>query len=580
MIPPPFGWSAGDVATAVQILAHVLQAFHQTKGAKKQYAASRGFLRQLVPVVRRIRAQREDTANEQLHLDLADQYEAINVAYETFDEYLEKKYNGLSAKNPSKAREILQTIKWSLDELHGQVQKLKSRVNDALPPYQALMVQELCSRVARMEERLRHNTPEHQRRLQDMQNAMTAVSEQLEIQEEFAKDNREYRACLLEELERQGTDNTSVIRSDLAAIRAEMQANHKAQLQNSEKEATSSGETHLRLLECQKQISKIIERQRLQAQNQTEAAEWARLQAQAQERTQASEAAQKMLQINIKCADEALGAMRGTINNDKIKGVLGTAQGGTKVLSFWTKLGLPDLFNDSQPNDTQRTSGTQERTLPGQGTSRGIYGRVRTSTQTMSSSHPPRQPYRKLSQPPPLPASTCNLNSKSLLDPFGLKAIHPSSNHYRNRAATEVVPPLPPRPQCASALPALPSGTPFPLTVSQCSPALSSPRSADGTKPDQQGALKDLSAALATVAAATEELDRGYRATRSPGIVWSTACPRTSIADQAASVGLTFARYGPSLQNESSYSASAVSVKQLARQFDRPSTICPGIKST
>ncbi|KAK3722031.1 hypothetical protein LTR37_002847 [Vermiconidia calcicola] len=388
MIPPPFGWSAGDVATAVQILAHVLQAFHQTKGAKKQYAASRGFLRQLVPVVRRIREQLEDTANEPLHLDLADQYEAINVAYETFDEYLEKKYNGLSAKNPSKAKEILQTIKWSLDELHGQVQKLKSRVNDALPPYQALMVQELCSRVARMEERLSHNTQEHQRRLQDMQNAMTAVSEQLEVQEELAKDNQEYRAGLLEELNRQETDNTSVIRSDLAVIRAEMQANHGAQLQNSKKEATSSEETHLRLLECQKQISKIIERQRLQARNQTEAAEWARLQAQAQERTRESEAAQKTLQNNLQAANDAINLVKGGTKNRHVQEVAEKTQVFTKILSICEKFGLSDMFSGSQANDSQRTSGTQERTLPGRAAPCGTHGRDQGSNRSCASATP------------------------------------------------------------------------------------------------------------------------------------------------------------------------------------------------
>ena len=142
-----FGFSAGDIAMAIQILWRIMKAFDRAKGAKKQYALSCGFLRQLIPVVKRMEMQLKETQDESLHSDLAEQFEAISVAYEDFDSYLAKKYNGLSAKEPIKAKQILLTIRWALDELNDKVQKFKVRVNDALQIYQARMLQEIFNKV-------------------------------------------------------------------------------------------------------------------------------------------------------------------------------------------------------------------------------------------------------------------------------------------------------------------------------------------------------------------------------------------------------------------------------------------------
>jgi hypothetical protein len=134
-----FGWSAGDLVTAMQILHRILRAFDRAKGAKKQYALSCGFLRQLIPVIKRIEIQIRDNQNGEIKGDLSEQFQAVHTAYEDFETYLQKKYNGLSAKEPNRATQILLTIRWSLDELHERVQKFKDQVNDALQVYQAWM---------------------------------------------------------------------------------------------------------------------------------------------------------------------------------------------------------------------------------------------------------------------------------------------------------------------------------------------------------------------------------------------------------------------------------------------------------
>jgi hypothetical protein len=39
-----FGWSAGDIVTAIEIIRRIIEAFDGAKGAKKQYATSCAFL--------------------------------------------------------------------------------------------------------------------------------------------------------------------------------------------------------------------------------------------------------------------------------------------------------------------------------------------------------------------------------------------------------------------------------------------------------------------------------------------------------------------------------------------------------
>jgi hypothetical protein len=61
-----FGWSAGDIATAIQIIWHIIEAFDRAKGAKKQYAASCAFLRSLTPVLERMKLQIKNAESTQL----------------------------------------------------------------------------------------------------------------------------------------------------------------------------------------------------------------------------------------------------------------------------------------------------------------------------------------------------------------------------------------------------------------------------------------------------------------------------------------------------------------------------------
>lgn len=147
MGPISFGFSFGDFVTLIKILNHICKAFDQAKGAKKQYVISCGFLRQLIPVLRRIQAQASDeTKDEHLRDALAVNAQAISDAYTGFDDYLSRKYNGLSSREPSKAKQMLLTVKWGLDEMHEKVQKLKEKVTVAMEPYQTLLLQESTTR--------------------------------------------------------------------------------------------------------------------------------------------------------------------------------------------------------------------------------------------------------------------------------------------------------------------------------------------------------------------------------------------------------------------------------------------------
>jgi len=147
MVAGSFGWSAGGIVTAIKILTAVIRAFDQAKGAKKQHAMSCGFLRQLIPILRRIKNQINDAKDDQLRSDLVEHCHAIDDAYKGFDEFLEKRYNGLSAGQPNKTKQIVVTVKWSLDEMHDKVQKMKERTMAAMQPYMTLMTQEVYSKL-------------------------------------------------------------------------------------------------------------------------------------------------------------------------------------------------------------------------------------------------------------------------------------------------------------------------------------------------------------------------------------------------------------------------------------------------
>ena len=75
-----FGWSVSDLALAIKVIAHIIRALDREKGAKKQYAKSCGFLRQLVPILKRIQEQLSTDSDGPVRDDLVEHAQAIKDA--------------------------------------------------------------------------------------------------------------------------------------------------------------------------------------------------------------------------------------------------------------------------------------------------------------------------------------------------------------------------------------------------------------------------------------------------------------------------------------------------------------------
>jgi hypothetical protein len=88
------------------------------------------FLKAFVPVLQRIQQYLENPEDDKYAKDMLAQGTVVWKAYSDFQTHLEKRH-GLSLRQ-SDPRSIVDTIRWSLDDVADRVQKLRSRVIDAM----------------------------------------------------------------------------------------------------------------------------------------------------------------------------------------------------------------------------------------------------------------------------------------------------------------------------------------------------------------------------------------------------------------------------------------------------------------
>lgn len=129
-----FGWSAGDIVKAIEIIWGIAEAFDNAKGAKAKYATSSAFLRALVPVLQRILQCLESPDDSPLQEDILVQADIILEAYFEFEGYLNKRTGLVSPGQGTsgKLRYITQTVLSAFDEMQGKVQNLQGRVVNAM----------------------------------------------------------------------------------------------------------------------------------------------------------------------------------------------------------------------------------------------------------------------------------------------------------------------------------------------------------------------------------------------------------------------------------------------------------------
>ncbi|KAK4545728.1 hypothetical protein LTR36_002682 [Oleoguttula mirabilis] len=357
-----FGWGAGDIATAIKIIYCIIKLLDHAKSAKKHYANSCGFLRQLAPILQRIQAQTQDPNDEQTRSDYAEQCAAINAAYDEFDHYLEKKYHGLSAKQPSKASQLLPSAKWALDEMHEKVQKLKNQISDALQPYQTLMAQEINCKVSTIlleYQSAAADKDEREERMKEVKAMLLRIQERDKMYHDV---NMDYQTQLANQQHVQQADDTAAIRTDLADIRAGQQDQatkddvqavkdaHKADVEailHAQKEMSSAQE---QLMESRKELLLIIRKQEEQAQDREEAARWSELQVEVNKDAEEAEVAHQQVKSDI---DAAANAIRGA---GRVTGDPKLAAISDRLKGVGEMFGILSLFNRSKKDDGRAVS--------------------------------------------------------------------------------------------------------------------------------------------------------------------------------------------------------------------------------
>ena len=260
-----FGWSAGDLAAATQIICHVINAFDRAKGSKNQYAASCAFLRTLGPVLERVKLQIEATESGKLQNDMLIQAEVIINAYTGFEAYLDKRH-GLSARRPSDVSRVVATIKWSFDELHDKVQRLQEKIINAVQLFQTPIIQEIQFQVSCIAGDMaasRQSGAQREELLKSVTATLAKINKQNEVLEQASSD---YQSSLDEQRNEQ--DQTA--KATLAEI---------AEISESQK----------RLARSLAELTECIEKQRQQAESQAEAAQWQGVAVQAEEQTSTAE---------------------------------------------------------------------------------------------------------------------------------------------------------------------------------------------------------------------------------------------------------------------------------------------------
>ncbi|KAK5127055.1 hypothetical protein LTR85_008414 [Meristemomyces frigidus] len=390
--------SFGDIATAIKILNNIIEAF---SGAKKQYAISCGFLRQLVPVLRRMQAQLVAAQGQDLQDDIIAQHEAIGAAYDAFDQYLSKKYDGLSSKDPNKARETLLRVQWSLDELNDRVQKLKDRMSVALQPYQALMLQELNSRIDDIAGEYKSGATttreENDKRLKEVENIQREMQQ---IGQALHQERLDYKQAAVEQREAEA-ENTAAIRSDIAEMRSDIKTDIKS---NQEAQTTKMDEhaveAQTQLRRSEDKLLALIREQQDRADSREEALRWEKMQELSEKATEKQAAeqqeAQRQVQESMTNAADAMGGLADATGDPRMKEMATRSTGVMTLIKPFV-----GFFGSKSDKNTKGSNSTAARPPSQAGQVRSeAQPRVYKPAPPMPTIPPPPSIGRRVSAPP------------------------------------------------------------------------------------------------------------------------------------------------------------------------------------
>ena len=125
-----FGWSAGDVATAIRLLYKVGVALKEAGGASSEYQDTTSFLQTLTRTLEHLNALQNTQLDPGIANNLREQCEQIRKPLEEFLRDVEKYESGLGVQAQSKRRKILSVprkLQWALSA-SKEAKKLQDRV--------------------------------------------------------------------------------------------------------------------------------------------------------------------------------------------------------------------------------------------------------------------------------------------------------------------------------------------------------------------------------------------------------------------------------------------------------------------
>ena len=97
VLPPGFGWSAGDIVISIQIVYHVSHAFRKVGGARDKYADTQAWLRSFALLVEAVRTFASTTPIGPRRDNILDQIAIIDPVFKKFEQCLAKYHPSLSS---------------------------------------------------------------------------------------------------------------------------------------------------------------------------------------------------------------------------------------------------------------------------------------------------------------------------------------------------------------------------------------------------------------------------------------------------------------------------------------------------
>jgi hypothetical protein len=139
-----FGWSAGDIASAIKVIVQVAKAFKTSDGAAERYQRTCDFLSSFKTTLKRLETYVEANPNDAYASDIGEQLQRIQNPWGRFVGFVEQ-YEASLAHGSQKSRfdKARKIVKWTLKDLSGEVEKLQEAIQSPLQlidPLLSLMI--------------------------------------------------------------------------------------------------------------------------------------------------------------------------------------------------------------------------------------------------------------------------------------------------------------------------------------------------------------------------------------------------------------------------------------------------------